>query len=62
MYNSASSVLHDIGKNLDRNKQVDVLYLDFSKAFDSVDYDNLLHKLQIHKRNTFTMVRKLLER
>ena len=41
-------ILHDIGKNLDRNKQIDVLYLDFSKAFDSVDHDILLHKLQMH--------------
>ena len=44
-------VLHDIGKNLDRNKQVDVLYLDFSKAFDSVDHDILLHKLQMQGIN-----------
>ncbi|CAB3992211.1 RNA-directed DNA polymerase from mobile element jockey, partial [Paramuricea clavata] len=39
-------VLHDIGKNLDQNKQTDTLYLDFSKAFDSVDHDILLYKLQ----------------
>ena len=44
-------VLHDNGKNLDRNKQVDVLYLDFSKAFDSVDHGILLHKLQMHGIN-----------
>ena len=44
-------ILHDIGKNLDRNKQTDVLYLDFSKAFDSVDHDILLHKLQMHGIN-----------
>ncbi|CAB3996877.1 Hypothetical predicted protein [Paramuricea clavata] len=44
-------ILHDIGKNLDRNKQIDVLYLDFSKAFDSVDHDILLHKLQMHGIN-----------
>ncbi len=44
-------VLQDIGKNLDRNKQVDVLYLDFSKAFDSVDHGILLHKLQMHGMN-----------
>ena len=44
-------VRHDIGKNLDRNKQVDVLYLDFSKAFDSVDHGILLHKLQMHGIN-----------
>ena len=44
-------VLHDIGKNLDQNKQVDMLYLDFSKAFDSVDHDILLYKLQKHGIN-----------
>ena len=46
-------VLHDIGKNLDQNnlnKQTDMLYLDFSKAFDSVDHDILLYKLQRHGR------------
>jgi hypothetical protein len=45
------SVLHDIGKNLDQNKQTDMLYLDFSKAFDSVDHDILLYKLQMHGVN-----------
>ena len=42
------SVLHDIGKNLDNNKQVDMIYLDFSKAFDSVDYAILYRKLYAH--------------
>jgi hypothetical protein len=44
-------VLHDIDKNLDQNKQTDMLYLDFSKAFDSVDHDILLYKLQRHSVN-----------
>ena len=44
-------VLHDIGKNLEPNKQTDMLYLDFSKAFDSVDHDILLYKLQRHGVN-----------
>ncbi|CAB4017255.1 Hypothetical predicted protein, partial [Paramuricea clavata] len=38
-------------KNLDQNKQIDVLYLDFSKAVDSVDHDIILHKLQMHGIN-----------
>ena len=42
------SVLHDIGKNLDNNKQVDMIYLDFSKAFYSVDHAILHRKLYAH--------------
>ena len=38
-------VLHDIGTMLDKRRQVDALYLDFSKAFDKVDYKLLLMKL-----------------
>ena len=40
------SVLHTIGYDLDRNTQTDVLYLDFAKAFDSVDHAILLQKLR----------------
>ena len=29
------------GKNLDNNIQADILYLDFAKAFDSVDHATL---------------------
>ena len=41
-------VLHDIGKNLNSNKQVDMIYLHFSKAFDSVDHAILHRKLYAH--------------
>ena len=33
-------LLHDIGKSLDKNIRTDIIYLDFAKAFDSVDHSN----------------------
>ena len=39
-------VLDHIGRDLDRGKQIDVLYLDMSKAFDRVSHAKLLHRLR----------------
>ena len=39
-------VYHSIGAVLDRGGQVDIIYLDFSKAFDSVSHSLLLYKLE----------------
>ena len=41
-------VLHTLVQNLDKNIQTDVIYLDFSKAFDSVDHRIILSKLKLH--------------
>lgn len=41
-------VFHDVGKALDCGKETDMIYLDFSKAFDSVPHQKLLFKLQHH--------------
>ena len=39
-------VMNDINNSLDNNHQTDVIYLDFSKAFDSVPHYLLVHKLK----------------
>ena len=40
-----TSVLHYIGGQLDAGKQIDITYLDMSKAFDKVDHTKLLVRL-----------------
>ena len=39
-------VLDQLGRELDRGKQIDVLYLDMSKAFDKVSHAELIHRLR----------------
>ncbi len=40
--------MDDIHKSLDKAGQIDLIYLDFAKAFDSVNHRCLLHKLQMY--------------
>jgi hypothetical protein len=42
------SVLHSIGQKLDKNEQTDVVYLNFAKAFDSVNHSIFLQKLKCY--------------
>ena len=36
-----------VGRELDGSKQINVLYLDMSKAFDKVSHNQLLHRLRV---------------
>ena len=39
-------VVHEYAKNMKKNRQVDIIYLDFAKAFDKVPHNKLLFKLE----------------
>jgi hypothetical protein len=41
------NVFHDLGRALDSGNEIDLLYLDFAKAFDSVSRSKLLFKLNL---------------
>ena len=41
-------LLEDIAKWIDEGPPVDIMYLDFQKAFDKVPHVRLLHNLKAH--------------
>ena len=55
-----SQVVHQFGKALEKRQQVDVIYLDFSKAFDKVSHCKLLFKLECLGIRGYLLVQVLL--
>ena len=55
--------IHDIASKLERDSQVDIILLDFAKAFDKVPHHRLLHKLEYYGVNPKTnrWIRSFLE-
>ena len=55
-------LVEDLGRQLVKGKQVDLVLLDFSKAFDKVSHPKLLFKLSQHgvKGNTLNWIRAFL--
>lgn len=43
--------VHDFANNINNGKQTDAIFMDFSKAFDKVSHQKLLHKLNIILNN-----------
>ena len=59
---SLITTIHDLTRNLQHNKQIDMILLDFSKAFDTVPHNRLLYKLDHYgiRHNTHNWIRQFL--
>jgi hypothetical protein len=55
--------VHELTKGLSEGKQIDVILLDFSKAFDKVPHERLIHKLHNYgvRNNTLSWIRSFLQ-
>ena len=41
-------IIHELAYSINQRTQTDVIFLDFSKAFDKVPHDKLLHKIRYY--------------
>lgn len=59
---SLITTIHDLAKNLQTNHQIDMILLDFSKAFDTVPHQRLLSKLDHNgiRNNTLDWIKHFL--
>jgi len=56
--------VHELLSNIAQKKQVDIILLDFAKAFDKVQHRRLLHKLDYYgvRGQTNTWIQSFLEK
>jgi hypothetical protein len=45
-----------LAKSLAKGEQIDVILLDFSKAFDKVPHHRLLHKVSMFQRSKWSII------
>ena len=55
-------LIHELLQTMQKGKQTDLILLDFSKAFDKVSHEKLIHKLHNYgvKGNTLSWIKSFL--